>query len=354
MAERAVGHRASECVSPRKEVTPPGLVRPLAEMAAHPHPVAEAFHLRRVIERQPSCLLRVGIDGVVLAANEAALSLLGAGELPQVLGTTLTALMVPRDRDQWSDFAARDQRRRGACSIECEVTDLSGARRTLLLQGIPLLDHQDGVLSMILAARDTSAQHRLETALQEREGSQQLDDLRAHLEEAFGERRAIATTLQEREADHQRVVAERAVERTRAEQTLAEEHQLALLLKEREGRQLLNAVRAELASGDRRAAATHAARRGARSRSPARGCRAGGRTWSRRADPGGREHQLALLLKEREWDGSCSTPCAPSSTRRLSSASSSPRTSKSARPTTPSAQSPSKRPNASGAEQSAR
>jgi hypothetical protein len=61
--------------SPRKEMTPPGLVRPPAEMTAHPHPVAEALHLRRVIEQQPSCLLRVGIDGAVLAANEAALSL---------------------------------------------------------------------------------------------------------------------------------------------------------------------------------------------------------------------------------------------------------------------------------------
>lgn len=229
----------------QNEMTPEVPVRPVTEMTAAAHPAAEAVHLRRVIERQPCCLLRVGVDGLLLAANEAALSLLGADELPQVLGSTLTERIVPRDRDRWSDFAAR------ICdgapgSIECDLTDLTGGRRTLLLQGVPLLDHPDGVPSMILAVRDTSAQHRLETTLQEREASQELADLRAHLEEAFGARRAIAATLQEHDADHQRVVAEQAAERARVEQTLAEEHQLALLLKEREGRQLVKAVRAEL------------------------------------------------------------------------------------------------------------
>ena len=37
-------------------------------------------HLRRIIEKQPGCLLRADLNGRLLAANDAALGLLGARE----------------------------------------------------------------------------------------------------------------------------------------------------------------------------------------------------------------------------------------------------------------------------------
>jgi hypothetical protein len=64
--------------------------------------------------------------------------------------------------------------------------------------------------------------------------------------------------LDEREIDHQRAVAAHAAERAQLQQTLAEEHQLAMLLKERDGRHLLDNVRIELerAIADRQRFAT--------------------------------------------------------------------------------------------------
>jgi PAS domain S-box-containing protein len=256
-------------------------------------PLTEALHLRRLIEQQPACLLRAGVDGLLLAVNEAALRLLGGETLTHVLGTNLTKLIVPRQHEEWREFAAR-VRDGAAASIECDLNDLSGTRRTILLQGVPLLDHADGVPSMILTARDISVPLRLEAALREREINSELDDLRkqlqqgisgaprgetvlgdhttdageplqaamrlkeqeahqqlervrAELEQARAEQQRLTTLLSDREIGHERMVAAHAVERTQLQQTLADEHQLALLLKEREGRQQLNSLRTELA-----------------------------------------------------------------------------------------------------------
>ena len=218
------------------------LVAPDLNMTTQPSKTtAEAVHLRRLIERQPSCLMRVGIDGLLLAVNEVAVRLLGSEELSQVLGRMLTERIVPDHHERWREFAARVGK--GASgTIECDLVDLSGIHRTVVLQGIPLLDHPDGIPSMILAARDTSAPRRLEAALQEREASRQHEDLRTELEQALAERQRLGALLREHEADRQRLMAEHA----QVQQNLAEEHQLALLLKEREVRQMLANLRAEL------------------------------------------------------------------------------------------------------------
>src|ERR1700704_3211333 len=149
-------------------------------------PITEALHLRRLIEQQPACLLRAGIDGLLLAVNEAGLRLLGGETLTQVLGTKLTKLIMPRQHEEWNEFAARV--RDGASgSIECELMDLAGGRRAILLQGVPLIDHADGVPSMILTARDISAPRRLEAALLEREITRELDALQKELQGGLSE-----------------------------------------------------------------------------------------------------------------------------------------------------------------------
>ena len=213
----------------------------LSEATAEP--TTEALHLRRLIEQQPACLLRVGIDGLLLAVNEAALSLLGGESLTQVLGSKLTKLIIPRQHEEWEEFAARI--RDGASgSIECDLADLSGMRRTILLQGIPLLDHVDGIPSMMLTARDISAPRRLEAALREREISRELDDLQKQLQRGFSEPRG-ETVFEDREVDLRPLIAEEAAEGL-LRQTLAEEHQAALLLKEQEAEHRLDSLRTEL------------------------------------------------------------------------------------------------------------
>jgi hypothetical protein len=159
------------------EVTLPAL----AATAAPADPAAEALHLRRLVETQPTCLMRVGLDGHLLAANQAALGLLGAAGLAEVLGTSFTERILGVDRDRWEDLVTRiGQGLPG--SAECDMTDLSAARRTILLQAIPLIDHADGIRSMIVAARDTSTGRQLEAALRKREITLELDDLQKQLE----------------------------------------------------------------------------------------------------------------------------------------------------------------------------
>ena len=126
---------------------------------------AEAIHLRRLLDTLPSCLMRVGADGFVLAANDAALGLLGDRDLGHVLGSMVTVWIVTEHHDRWREFAATVASGT-RCSLECDLIDLSGNHRTVLFHGVPLIDHPDGVPSIMLGARDISASRRLEVALQ--------------------------------------------------------------------------------------------------------------------------------------------------------------------------------------------
>jgi PAS domain S-box-containing protein len=325
----------------------------------------EALHLRRLIEQQPACLLRVGIDGLLLAVNGAALRLFGGETLAQVLGTKLTKLIMPRQHEEWEEFAARI-RDGASASIECDLIDLSGTRRSILLQGVPLLDHADGVPSMILTARDISAPRRLEAALRERESGRELDDLQKELQQGFSdlsrsealtdrqidlqppiaspivdaaeleqlrqtltqehetalllkeraaqqlidsartaldqavaEQQRLTTLLDDRQIGHERVVAAHAAERARLQQTLTEEHQAVLLLKEREGQQLLDGLRTELQQAraeQQRLTAIADEREVHHQRATAAQAVELRHVQQTLAE----EHQLALLLKDRE------------------------------------------------------
>lgn len=235
-----------------------------------PEPTAEAVHLRHFIEKQPFSLMRVGIDGRLIAASDAALELLSAGELDQALGSVFTTWIVPAHHDHWREFAARVCSGTQA-SFECELTDPSGLHRTILLHGVPFLDHPDGIASMIVGAQDVSSLRRLETALQEgearrqqlmagqavewaqlqetleerhqlerllKQGRNHLRDLRTQLEQAVAERHRLETVLQEREISHQQLVTEHTAEgqrqldqlRAQLEQAVAERHRLETLL----------------------------------------------------------------------------------------------------------------------------
>jgi PAS domain S-box-containing protein len=213
----------------------------------------DAAHLLTIIEQQPSCLLRVGIDGRLLAANRSALRLLGTGDLAQVLNRTLTERIVPDHREPWRDFLTRVWEI-GSGSIECDLTNVSGGQHTLLLQGVALQEHPDGSQSILMGARDLVQEHeaqrqQLETAhaadrarlqqtlaeerqlalmLMEREGRQTLEGMRAELGQARAEHQGLAILLAGREAEH------------------AEEHHLALLLQEGEKRQMVDAAHREM------------------------------------------------------------------------------------------------------------
>lgn len=130
-------------------------VRPQAEEAA--------AHLRHLVECQPGCLLRADLEGRLLAVNGAALRLFAAPGLEAALTRTMYDFIAEDDHARWREFAGRAAN--SPASVECDLTDLAGTRRTLLFQGVPLTVHPDGIPSLLLTAHDMTSVRRLEEAL---------------------------------------------------------------------------------------------------------------------------------------------------------------------------------------------
>jgi hypothetical protein len=145
---------------------------------------AEVERLHALLDIQPSCLMRVSVDGIVLAASDAAISLLGAQRLAQVLDSNLLDRLEGEREPIWADFVER-VRQGGSASAECEMNDLAGVRRAVVLQGALLPVHPDAVESMVVVARDVSTARRLEASLREQEELRRVaqDDLRAAVEQ---------------------------------------------------------------------------------------------------------------------------------------------------------------------------
>lgn len=183
--------------------------------------------------------MRVAVDGELLAANQAALALLGAQDLADVVGHSLTQRLAPNHGTEWSNFA--DRVWHGAPgSFECDVTTVSGDSKNVLFQAVPLPGHPDEVRSLLLAARDMSTNRRLEMALEQRDAIAAVPDLRGDLDQARAdlealrvERARAEASFAEQDANQQRLAAEHAAEVARLTQTLTEHHQLTTLLTSR-------------------------------------------------------------------------------------------------------------------------
>ena len=243
-----------------------GLGRTLVTPATRtPSPAADASYLRQLLERQPGCLVRVQRDGVFLACNDAALGLFGVDTLGAILNTNLTDRLAATDRGAWQEFANRVWTG-GAASFECHLAIPDGAERTVLIQGIAIKDHPDGVNSLLLSLRDTSLTHRLETSLQTEEINREGHDgrekeTREQLDQALADRRQLAAQIEEHQAERQRLTAAldtHIADRQRREaeyrqksaelERRAEENQLAFLIRERETSDRIARLEVELAA----------------------------------------------------------------------------------------------------------
>jgi hypothetical protein len=213
-------------------------------MSLIPQPEAdrEVERLRLLIERQPTCVMRIGLDAVILAANDAALGQLGASQLGQALGHRFTKWMLPKQRDRWLDLAKRT-REYGAASIECDLVDLAEHQHTVLLQAVRQPAHPDGIESMTVAAREISGMSRLENALQNQAvaslaladakgrleahvkartaGSEERARLERELDEARAEQARLEALLAEHDAERRRERARHAEECAQLETVLA-------------------------------------------------------------------------------------------------------------------------------------
>jgi len=201
-------------------------------------PPVEAAHLRRLLDTQPSCLMRLGAEGTVLAANDAALMLLGLSSRAQALGNDFALWIAADHRERWRAFSASVIDGAPA-SVECDLVTPSGERQATLFHAVPLRDHPDGLASIAVAARAVAGQRQLEAAVVEREEAlrefeierrlarERLDELEtarqqtdAALQQALGDRRQLERTIEDLTAQQQRLQDERAAERQRVLQTL--------------------------------------------------------------------------------------------------------------------------------------
>ena len=182
---------------------------------------AEVERLRSLLERQPSCLLRVGVAGTLLAVNETALRFLGARALAQVLGTSLVERIEGETGGaMWAEFATRVSGA-GSGSLECEMTDLAGVRRFVIVQAATLPAHPDGEDSFLVTVRDVTTARRLQASLQEQ------DELRRSAQETLQEAGASIQELRARLAE---VTAERDTLRATADALRGERQQLGAAL----------------------------------------------------------------------------------------------------------------------------
>jgi hypothetical protein len=95
--------------------------------------------------------------------------------------------------------------------------------------------------------RQTMAEeHQLALLLKDQEAKRLTEKHQNELAESAAGHQRLSTLLAERSAESERVAARHSIELTGLRQTLAEEHQLALLLKDQETRRVHDAHRAEL------------------------------------------------------------------------------------------------------------
>ena len=185
----------------------PGDAANHGKQTAQLDPIAEIARLRALLERQPSCLMRIGTDGRLLAVSDAALTLLGAHELAQVLDTNLVdRIRGDSAANAWTDFTTRVVSS-GSASAECEIEDLAGTARSVILLGVALADHPDRLPSLLVTVRDVSTARGLEASLHEQEdlrrslqtalaaATAQLDELAPQLQQVTAERQQLRVAL---------------------------------------------------------------------------------------------------------------------------------------------------------------
>ena len=162
-------------------------------------PQAELERLHKLLDRLKSCLIRVTPDGKLLAVNDAAVDLLGGRELAQVLGTNFLDYLRDGGAALWRDFVQHVSDT-GAGSLECEIDDLGGTRRMIMLLGVVITDHPDGIASMLVTVRDVTTAKKLEASLLEHEGarrqlSETFDQLARSLSDSMDSATLISQVL---------------------------------------------------------------------------------------------------------------------------------------------------------------
>jgi PAS domain S-box-containing protein len=185
-------------------------------------------HVLRILEKQPVCLTRVAADGTFLAVNDAALSMLGAERLDQILETSLYALIAAQHREACRGFLGRVAAgERG--SMEVELTGLGGLEHVLQVHAVVHPSPQDGIVSTLCTFRDVTESRKLERALLEAAARQEEQAAahaaeRAQLSAALADTRTAAHGRSGEEQTRVAVLEQQLAEAERAYRDAADQH----------------------------------------------------------------------------------------------------------------------------------
>ena len=122
--------------------------------------------LRSMVEKLPACIVRLSTDGLVLATNDRAVTLLGGASANQILKKSFVDILVDAEgREAWTDFVVR------VCagetrSAEVSITTLDGVTRVLEAAAVPSPAEFGRSPSMLMVLRDVSERKRLEAAVE--------------------------------------------------------------------------------------------------------------------------------------------------------------------------------------------
>jgi PAS domain S-box-containing protein len=122
--------------------------------------------LRSLVEKLPACIVRLSADGIVLATNDRAVTLLGAGTAAQILKKSFDVMVSDAGRDAWTDFVVR------VCagetrSTEVAITTLDGIERVVEAAAVPSPAEFGRSPSVLMVLRDVTDRKRLEAAVEQ-------------------------------------------------------------------------------------------------------------------------------------------------------------------------------------------
>src|SRR5690349_14526294 len=124
--------------------------------------------LRAIIHSEPECVKLMAADGTLLEMNPAGLAMLEADRADQVVGHNAIPIVVPGDREAFSELLARVFRGESGM-LEFSVVGLKGTSRRLEMRAVPLRDPAGAVTAMLAVTRDVTERRRSAEVLRQSE-----------------------------------------------------------------------------------------------------------------------------------------------------------------------------------------
>jgi len=128
-------------------------------VAVAPAPSASERRLRLVVESAPVSLCILDPEGKVLAANRAALTLLGVERLHDVIGTLLDRLVVTEHRERFTAFVT-SVCGGAAGTLQYELAVPGGTLRSVETHAVPLRREASATAAFLGVTWDVSEKKR--------------------------------------------------------------------------------------------------------------------------------------------------------------------------------------------------